>query len=107
MKLIGVYDCQEGAEAAVGRMRERDLPGFTDSPDGFEISEYPINQDHWTEGFSTSDMPSWVEVRPRVGESGNQFAKQLLDQKYGPGNYRVGPHSEFNKIRKWGDRAFE
>jgi hypothetical protein len=31
----------------------------------------------------------------------------LLDDKYGVGSYPMGPGSEFNKIKKWGDRAFE
>jgi hypothetical protein len=38
---------------------------------------------------------------------GRQFAERLLDEKYGRGNYPTGPGSEFNKIKKWGDRAFE
>jgi len=42
------------------------------------------------------DVPSWVRgERPRV------------DEKYGPNNWKEGPGTEFNKIRKWGDRAFE
>ena len=44
--------------------------------------------------------------RPKVGENGNKFAERLLDNKYGKGNYDKGPNTEFNKIRKWGDRAF-
>jgi hypothetical protein len=32
---------------------------------------------------------------------------RLLDEKYGKGQYPTGPGSEFNKIKKWGDRAFE
>jgi len=54
------------------------------------------------------DVPSWAKgERPRIGESGREFAKRLLDKKYGPGNYELGPTSEFNRIWKWGDRAFE
>jgi hypothetical protein len=51
--------------------------------------------------------PSWAEgQRPRVGESGKDFAQRLLDEKYGKGNYEKGPDSEFSKIQKWGDRSF-
>jgi putative transposase len=32
---------------------------------------------------------------------------RLLDDKYGPGNYGRGAAFEFNKIQKWGDRAFQ
>ena len=54
------------------------------------------------------DVPSWAKgQRPRVGESGRDFAKRLLDDKYGPGNYDKCPGSEFNRIQKWGDRAFQ
>ncbi len=54
------------------------------------------------------DVPSWAKGnRPRIGESGRDFAERLLDEKYGKGNYDKGPGSEFNKIRKWGDRAFQ
>jgi hypothetical protein len=41
-----------------------------------------------------------------VGENGNQFARRLLDRQYGPGKWEVGPTSEFNKIKKFGDRGF-
>lgn len=57
---------------------------------------------------AASDVPSWAEgERPLIGESGKDFAKRLLDNKYGAGNYPTGPGSEFSKIKKWGDRAFE
>lgn len=45
--------------------------------------------------------------RPLTTENGRDFAKRLLNDKYGVGNYPTGPGSEFNKIKKWGDRAFE
>lgn len=54
------------------------------------------------------NAPSWArEYRPFVGEDGRAFAKRLLDQKYGKGNCREGAGSEFNQMRKWGDRAFD
>lgn len=53
------------------------------------------------------DVPSWTKgERPNVGESGKDFAGRLLDGKYGEGNYETGPNSEYNKIKKWGDRSF-
>jgi len=30
-----------------------------------------------------------------------------MDEKYGEGNYKTGPKTEYNQIKKWGDRAFE
>jgi hypothetical protein len=57
---------------------------------------------------SADDVPSWAQgERPHIEENGKDFAKRLLDDKYGAGNYPTGPGSEFNKIKKWGDRAFE
>lgn len=51
VKLIGIYSSEAQAHAAIERMRT--LPGFRDVPDGFEISRYPIDQDHWTSGYVT------------------------------------------------------
>ncbi|MGV8040649.1 MAG: RHS repeat-associated core domain-containing protein [Thermoanaerobaculaceae bacterium] len=54
------------------------------------------------------DIPSWAKgQRPRAGESGKEFARRLLDEKYGPGNWRKGPGSEYSKLQKYGDRAFQ
>ncbi|NQS89545.1 RHS repeat-associated core domain-containing protein [Patescibacteria group bacterium] len=53
-------------------------------------------------------VPSWVKGnKPYVGESGKDFAKRLLDEIFGPGKYLKGPRSDYNQIKKWGDRAFE
>jgi hypothetical protein len=57
---------------------------------------------------AAKDIPSWAVAEcPCVGESGKQFAARLLDAMYGKQNYPTGPGSEYNKIKKWGDRAFE
>ena len=57
---------------------------------------------------AADDVPSWAQgERPLTTESGRDSAKRLLDDKYGAGYYPTGPGSEFNKIKKWGDRAFE
>ena len=55
-----------------------------------------------------SDKPSWAEgERTYKGENGKEFAKRLMDKKYGKGNWKEGSNSEYNKLRKWGDRGFE
>lgn len=55
-----------------------------------------------------TDVPSWAKGnRPYKNENGNQFAKRLCDERFGKGNYDKGPRSDFNRIRKWGDRGFE
>lgn len=48
-KLIGVYENSSDAEAAILRLAGK--PGFKDTPEGFEIHEYLIGRDGWTEGF--------------------------------------------------------
>ncbi len=54
------------------------------------------------------DVPGWAQgERPLMTEGGSDFAKRLLDDKYGAGGYPTGPGSEFSRIKKWGDRAFE
>ena len=52
-----------------------------------------------------SDRPSWsLGKEPYSGESGNDYADRLLDEKYGKGNWTKGPGSEHNKLKKYGDR---
>ena len=48
-KLIGVYRTESDARFAIERVRPK--PGFSACPDGFQISSYELNRDHWTEGF--------------------------------------------------------
>ncbi|MCO6551423.1 MAG: VENN motif pre-toxin domain-containing protein [Gilliamella sp.] len=53
------------------------------------------------------DVPGWAkEYRPYVGENEKQFAKRIMDKKYGKGNYDTKTNTEFSKIKKWCDRAF-
>lgn len=50
-KLIGVYSSRAFAEEAL--CRSSLLEGFKDNLDGFEISEYKVDDDSWTSGFIT------------------------------------------------------
>ena len=47
--LIGVYDSETAAQAALERLRHK--PGFVDYPQGFQIHSRELGQDSWTEGF--------------------------------------------------------
>ena len=49
VKLIGVYSTEENANATIRRFLK--LPGFRDYPNGFHVSKYPLDKDHWAEGF--------------------------------------------------------
>jgi hypothetical protein len=59
---IGVYRTKHGARQAVERLSSQ--PGFSKHPfvvdfesseddQGFHVSEYELDKDHWTEGFVT------------------------------------------------------
>ncbi|ACA16903.1 RHS protein [Methylobacterium sp. 4-46] len=53
-----------------------------------------------------TDIPSWAKgQKPNPGESGRDFADRVMDARYGKGNYPKGPGSEYNQIRKYGDRS--
>lgn len=56
VKLIGVYSTREQAFSAVERLRS--LPGFCDEPSGFNVDEYSLDQDQWTEGYVTVNAPT-------------------------------------------------
>jgi len=62
VKLVGVYQSLEAARSAVERLRTQ--PGFRDHPrivdpeqdtdeQGFHIGAYPLDKDHWSEGYVT------------------------------------------------------
>jgi hypothetical protein len=59
-KLVGVYSSRTNAEAAISRMSL--LAGFRDHLEGFEIEEYELDRDHWTDGFSTSTGKEEVQA---------------------------------------------
>jgi hypothetical protein len=50
VKFIGVYSSRENALAAITRL-SRAL-GFSQAPNGFHIDEYPVDKDHWIEGYA-------------------------------------------------------
>ncbi|RWY48554.1 hypothetical protein EPL05_19095 [Mucilaginibacter gilvus] len=54
----------------------------------------------------STDIPSWAKAnKPKEGEAGKDFAKRLLDDQYGEGNWSgTGGGSEFSKLKKYGDR---
>jgi hypothetical protein len=51
VKLIGVYSSKALATAAISRLQNQ--PGFSNTPEGFVISAYQLDVDHWTEGYVT------------------------------------------------------
>jgi hypothetical protein len=51
VKLIGVYSSRVLAEEAQKRAEMQ--PGFHETPTGFIIDPYKVNEDHWPEGYVT------------------------------------------------------
>lgn len=50
----------------------------------------------------SSDKPSWVNSNMvDHNKSAQQNATDILNEKYGVGNWESGPKSEYNKIVKW------
>ena len=66
VKLIGVYSTERRATAAVDRAKL--LPGFAQIPEGFHVQCYPLDKDHWAEGFVT-------ELLASPSDKGNHKAK--------------------------------
>ena len=61
---------------------------------------------------AATDVPSWIEnwpdARPGVNENGTTFATRMMNKRYGVGRWTMkgDQYAEFNKLRKFGDRAF-
>ncbi|MCP4219593.1 MAG: RHS repeat-associated core domain-containing protein, partial [bacterium] len=52
-----------------------------------------------------TNVPTWVNgQKPAEGESVKKWLKNLMDDRYGPGNYPIGARTEHSKIKKYGDR---
>ncbi|MFD6155086.1 hypothetical protein ACFWF7_16610 [Nocardia sp. NPDC060256] len=60
-----------------------------------------------------TNVPNFAKGKPpREGESGKDYARRLMDEEYGEGNWDLkpedtGPRSEYSKIKKYGDRAWQ
>jgi len=48
-KLIGVYQSELDAKAAIERLKIK--PGFRETQGGFSIDKYSLNRDSWEDGF--------------------------------------------------------
>lgn len=78
----------------------------TSQPEEKKEQKQPVSGKSGKE--AANDVPSWARgERPHVDENGNGFAKRLMNNKYGKGNYKTGPGTEYNSLRKWGDRGFK
>ncbi|MBU2156924.1 MAG: hypothetical protein KJ989_20595 [Gammaproteobacteria bacterium] len=48
-KIIGVFSSEENAEAARDLVKTQ--PGFSNTPEGFEIAEWQLDRAGWLEGY--------------------------------------------------------
>ena len=68
-------------------------------------SKEPIPRLGGKEG--AKDLPSWARgMKPEPGESIPDFVKRILDEKYGPGNWKKGADTEYSKIKKNLERSY-
>ncbi|HEV2953958.1 MAG TPA: RHS repeat-associated core domain-containing protein, partial [Candidatus Dormibacteraeota bacterium] len=54
---------------------------------------------------AATDIPSWAD-QPTPGEGGKDYAGRNCDRQFGAGNYSTGPGSDYNKLKKYGDRKY-
>jgi hypothetical protein len=83
-KLIGIYSSKEQATLAVDRLKDKN--GFKYLPDAFEITEYELNKDHWTDGFATmtairvkNKNNSWMTVQAECLPNNTYQIVELYD----------------------------
>ena len=88
-----------------GRVKES---GNLGSGSSSESRDFKVPK-HGSGKEKANNPPDWAKgEKPYKGEDGKSFAKRLMEKKYGKDHkYRTGPDSEFNKIKKYGDRSFE
>jgi len=78
---------------------------FEEPPKTFRPFKEPVPRLSGREG--SKDIPSWARrKRPYVGENGRDYAKRLMDERYGPDNWKQTHGREYNHLKKFGDRNF-
>jgi hypothetical protein len=78
---------------------------FEDPSRTFRPFKEPIPKLSGKEG--AKDVPSWARgKRPYIGEHGRDFAKRLMDDQYGRGNWENDRTQEYDRLKKYGDRRF-
>ncbi len=53
----------------------------------------------------SKEIPSWAKGKPpKEGETADQYAKRLCDEKLGEGSWKKGANQDYNKIKKHAHR---
>jgi hypothetical protein len=86
----------------------------TPAPDDIPTpTRFKVRAPGKTGAEAATDVPSWItewpDARPGVGENGTMFATRMMNKRYGVDGWeKLGDHNtEFSKLKKFGDRAFE
>ena len=97
-----------GATVAADAMRDAQQQEARRDPETGREYKKPKSGSHKEKA---DNAPSWaLGERPYVGENGKEFARRVMDKYFGEGNWDPkdnGPTSDYNRIKKWGGRAFE
>ncbi len=71
----------------------------------FGLTYISVKQTRKSQKETSSDKPSWVtENMVEKSKSAQQNATDILNNRYGFGNWPKGPKTEFNRIVKWIER---
>ncbi|EKE22281.1 MAG: hypothetical protein ACD_7C00001G0002 [uncultured bacterium] len=97
VKLLGVFSSIKKAREIMNT--HKTLPGFKDYIDDFLIEWYMMDKSEWKEGYE----PYNYEVKKKNTEK----LTDKIDNECYKSNYPTGPYTEFDKIKKWGDSAWE
>ncbi|MBP3194839.1 MAG: hypothetical protein J6M05_04155 [Cardiobacteriaceae bacterium] len=103
-KIVGFFSTKNKAEIALEE--HKNLPGFRDFPDNFEIDEYnekEINSDYQGEGFIVeSDIPYWAKDDKPIGKSSIKKGRQVHILVYGVENdmHILGVYTSRHKAQK-------
>ncbi|MYX15558.1 hypothetical protein GTY67_19555 [Streptomyces sp. SID8374] len=69
-RILGIFTDEAAAEARRGLSRE--LPGFRDEPDCFDISPLVLDEDMWTDGYFTEYPEGHQQTDPSPCPTGGQ-----------------------------------
>lgn len=73
-----------------------------DEKDKKDKKKKPKEESRKSKKERATDAPEWAKGRKlKPGQSAEDLAKELMEEKYGPGaKYNTGPGSEYSKIKK-------
>lgn len=102
---LGVFTTIEKATEHVAHVSSQ--PGFANVPNRFSVEFWALDRTVWESGFAFPerehgpDVPLWAKrLRPADGERAKAYAKRLCDQRFGRGQYHLGPTSEYAQLKK-------